>query len=131
MLNKDRIILMTKMASYENTEGKQNIEIGKYFRGDYLTIQLLKSFVIATVGFLIVFGLYFLYHFEEFVADIYDIDKLVAFAKNALIYYVVTVVGYEIISYLFFSYRYAKAKKNLKYYYYNLKKLGLMYNRRR
>ena len=130
MLNKDRIILMTKMASYESTEGKQNIEIGKYFRGDYLTIQLFKSFIVSTIGFWIVFGLYFLYHFEEFIAGIYEMD-LIAFAKNVLIYYAVTVVGYGIISYLFYSYRYAKAKKNLKYYYYNLKKLGLMYNRRR
>ena len=130
MLNKDRIILMTKMASYENTEGKQNIEIGKYFRGDYLTIQLFKSFIVSTIGFMIVFGLYFLYNFETFIADIYEID-LIAFAKNVLIYYAVTVVGYGIVSYLFYSYRYAKAKKNLKYYYYNLKKLGLMYNRRR
>lgn len=130
MLNKDRIILMTKMASYENTEGKQNIEIGKYFRGDYLTIQLFKSFIVSSIGFWIVFGLYFLYHFETFIAEIYEMD-LIAFAKNVLIYYAVTVIGYGIISYLFYSYRYAKAKKNLKYYYYNLKKLGLMYSRRR
>ena len=36
MLNEDRIILMTRMASYEENEGKKNVSIGSYFRGDYI-----------------------------------------------------------------------------------------------
>ena len=41
MLNEKRVILMTRMASYEAGEGKKNIEVGNYFRADYLAIQLL------------------------------------------------------------------------------------------
>lgn len=33
MLNQERIILMTKMASYEEHEGKKNNSIMNYFRG--------------------------------------------------------------------------------------------------
>lgn len=33
MLNQERIILMTKMASYEENEGKKNNLIMNYFRG--------------------------------------------------------------------------------------------------
>ena len=43
MLNEDRIILMTKLASYENGEGRKNVAIGNYFRSDYIGIQTAKS----------------------------------------------------------------------------------------
>lgn len=130
MLNEERILLMTKMASYEAGEGKKNIAIGKYFRGDYIAIQILKSIVSATISYALVLGLYIIYHLEELMADIYKID-LISFAKNILVYYLITVVAFAVVSYLIHSYRYAKARRNLKIYYYNLKKLGAMYNKRR
>ena len=36
MLNEEKIILMTQMASYEENEGKKNMAIGRYFRSDYI-----------------------------------------------------------------------------------------------
>ena len=30
MLNEERVILMTKLASYEDTEGKKNVKIGNW-----------------------------------------------------------------------------------------------------
>lgn len=127
MLNEERVILMTKMASYEENEGKKNVRIGKYFRGDYISIQVLKAVFCATIAYVIVFGLYILYDFETFMQDLYKMDLLL-FAKDVLFYYVVTVVSYSIIAYAVFSYRYTKAKKSLKCYYQNLKKLNSMYN---
>ena len=35
MLNEERIILMTKLASYESGEGKKCAATGSYFRSDY------------------------------------------------------------------------------------------------
>ena len=128
MLNEERIILMTKMASYEEREGKKNVAIGKYFRGDYIAIQINKKGFCATIAFVIVFALYILYDFENFMLDLYKMD-LISFAQNILIYYGVTVVIYGVISYLIYSYRYAKAKKSLKCYYHNLKKLNSLYSK--
>ena len=126
MLSEERIILMTQMASYESNEGKKNMAIGKYFRSDYIAIQVMKSVVYGTIAFFIIFGLYILYDFETFMQELYKMD-LLAFSQNVMIYYAVTVVGYTIVSYIVYSYRYAKAKKSLKCYYHNLKKLSAMY----
>ena len=54
MLNEDRIKLMTRMASYEENEGKRSMAIGKYFRSDYLSLQTIKSIISATLTFAIV-----------------------------------------------------------------------------
>lgn len=127
MLNEERIILMTKMASYEENEGKKNVAIGKYFRSDYIALQVLKSVISATLAYAVIFALSIFYDFEIFMQDIYKMD-LIAFAKNALIWYGIVVVIYGVISYIVYSYRYAKAKKSLKLYYNNLKKLNSLYH---
>ena len=129
MLNEERIILMTKMASYEANEGKKCMKIGNYFRSDYIIIQVLKSVIYATLAYGMCFGLYILYDFETFMQDIYKID-LIAFAINVLKYYGITVVAYGLVSYVVYTVRYAKAKKSLKCYYHNLKKLSSLYNSR-
>ncbi|MCH5338727.1 MAG: hypothetical protein J1E03_08095 [Acetatifactor sp.] len=126
MLNEERVILMTHMASYERGEGKRNVKIGNFFRSDYITVQVLKSVISATIAFAVVFALYILYNLEVFMQNLYAID-LIAFAKSVLIYYAVTVVGYGLVTYVISSYRYAKAKNNLKLYYHNLKKLNSLY----
>lgn len=127
MLNEERVILMTRMAAYEKGEGKQNVKIGNFFRSDYLSVELLKSVVCSTVAFLVVCGLYVLYDFEVFMQDLYKLD-LLALGMNVLMYYVVTVVGYGLLVYIACSVRYAKARKSLKCYYQNLKKLNALYN---
>lgn len=127
MLNEERIVLMTHMASYENGEGKKNVKIGNYFRSDYIAVQVLKAVVCGTIAYAVMFALYIFYDFETFMQDLYKID-LFAFAKNVLIYYGVFMAAYAVLTYVVCTYRYAKAKKNLKNYYYNLKKLNSLYN---
>ncbi|MDD6811971.1 MAG: hypothetical protein PUD93_08915 [Lachnospiraceae bacterium] len=127
MLNEERVILMTKLASYEANEGKKNIAIGNYFRGDYIGWQVLKSIISATIAFVVVFAMYIFYDFEVFMMDIYKMD-LLEFGKNVLILYAAVVGGYAVISYIVYAYRYNRAKKSLKLYYMNLKKLSNMYS---
>lgn len=126
MLNAERVILMAQMASYEENEGKKNVNIGNYFRSDYIAIQVLKSVLSASIAFVIVFALYIFYDFEVFMQELYKMD-LITFAKDVLLYYAVTVVSYGILSYGVYSYRYSKAKKSLKRYRHNLKKLNALY----
>lgn len=128
MLNEERIRLMTKMASYEANEGKKNVSIGSYFRGDYIGLQVIRAVISGTVGFFIVFGMYILYNFETLMADIYKMD-LLQFGRRVIIAYLVFIVLYAAVSYAIYTYRYTKAKKSLKRYYNNLKKLSYLYDK--
>ncbi len=130
MLNEERIILMTHMASYESGEGKKNVKIGDYFRSDYIAIQVLKSVLSSSIAFVIVLALYVFYDFEVFMQDLYKID-LIEFVKNILIYYGITVAVYGALTYVVCTYKYAKAKRSLRCYYQNLKKLNSLYNEER
>lgn len=119
---------MTKMASYEANEGKKNVSIGSYFRGDYIGLQVIRAVISGTVGFFIVFGMYILYNFETLMADIYKMD-LLQFGRRVIIAYLVFIVLYAAVSYAIYTYRYTKAKKSLKRYYNNLKKLSYLYDK--
>ncbi len=130
MLSEERIILMTRMASYEQGEGRKNVKIGNYFRSDYITVQVLKAVVCAIVAFLIMFGLYVLCNYEELMKKLYNIDELLVLAKDVLTYFCVMVGGYGVLTYIICTWKYVSAKKSLKCYYHNLKKLGSMYNER-
>lgn len=127
MLNEERVILMTQMASYEGGEGKQNVKIGNYFRSDYIALQLLKSILSGTIAYAVLFALYIFYDFEVFMQELYEID-LFAFAQHVLQYYLISVGIYVALTYAICTYRYAKAKDSLKNYYQNLKKLNALYN---
>lgn len=126
MLNEKRIILMTKMASYEANEGKKNVAIGSYFRSDYIGWQVLKSIISATIAFVVVFGMYIFYDFEVFMMDIYKMD-LLEFAKQVLTMYLWVVGIYAIISYVVYTVRYNRAVKSLRVYHMNLRRLAEMY----
>ena len=128
MLNEERIKLMTKMAAYEADEGKKNVAIGNYFRGDYIGLQVIKSIISATIAFVIVFGLFVFYDFEVFMSDIYKMD-LFGFGRIVITAYLIFVAVYALISYMIYTYRYAKARKSLKMYYNNLKKLAYLYDK--
>ena len=128
MLNEERIKLMTKMAAYEADEGKKNVAIGNYFRGDNIGLQVIKSIISATIAFVIVFGLFVFYDFEVFMSDIYKMD-LLGFGRTVITAYLIFVAVYALISYMIYTYRYAKARKSLKMYYNNLKKLAYLYDK--
>ena len=115
MLNEERIRLMTRMAAYEEHEGKKDIAISGYFRGDYISFQLLKSAIYATVGFALAVAMYVLYNMETFLEDFYKMD-MVEFMKGILSKYVLVISIYLVISYFVYSYRYHKAKKHVKQY---------------
>lgn len=128
MVNEEKVILMTRLAAYESGKGKKDINILHYFRSDYIGFQLLKSVIAATISFFAVFAVYIFYNFETLVQDVYKMD-LLAFGKTIIILYLCAVGAYGVISYAIYASRYSKAKKSLKTYYANLKKLAGMYDR--
>ena len=130
MISEQRVKLMTRLAAYEEGEGKKNAEIGSYFRGDYISLQILKSVASATLAFLLIVGLYILYDSELFMSEIYKID-IMDYVRKIIIYYVSFTAVYVVISYVIYAIRYRKAKRRLRVYFNNLRRLQILYQRER
>lgn len=130
MISEQRVKLMTRLAAYEEGEGKRNEAIGSYFRGDYISLQILKSVVCATLSFALIVGLYVLYDSELFLTEIYEID-IMDYVKKIILYYAGFTAVYVIISYVIYAIRYRKAKRRLRVYFNNLRRLQILYQRER
>ena len=120
MLNEDRIELMTKMAAYENRQGKKDMPINSYFRGDYISFQVLKS------AFALAVAMYILYDIEGFLTDFYKMD-IPEFVKGLGVKYAIVLAVYLLISYFVYAFRFTRAKKHIKKYVAQLKELEEMY----
>ena len=127
MLSQERIKLMTKMAAYEENEGKKYMSIGSYFRSDYMGMQVIRSVICGTLAFFLLAGLYVYYHFETMMQDIYKMDLLLL-GRRVLFYYIVFIAAYSVITYVIYSFHYSRAKRSLKHYYYHLKQLAAIYD---
>lgn len=128
MINEARVKLMTRLASFEQTEGKKSTAIGTYFKSDYIWKEIIKSVIYATLTFFIIVGLYICYDFEFIMNDIYGMD-LMEFGKKVLLGYLELVLGYGVITFIVYSMRYTKARNNLRRYYNNLRRLHQMYRK--
>ena len=128
MVNKERVILMTKMSAFRQREGKKTAAINQYFRSDYVGYQVLKSVISATIVYVILIATYIMFHFEELMQNIYNMN-LMAFARRLLVYYILLTGAYAIVSYVIYSIRYTKMRGSMKTYYSDLKRLAKLYEK--
>lgn len=47
MVNEEKVILMTKIAMYKESLGREDLEKGKYFQSDYVKLNCLKTIEIG------------------------------------------------------------------------------------
>lgn len=127
MVNENKVILMTKLASYEAHEGKKYLAIGRYFRSDYISLQLLKSLISGTLAFLVAVGMSVLYDMEAFMKNFYQTSDMIQLIKEMGIKYLILMGIYMLISYVVAAYQYNRSRQSLKTYYGNLKKLSKYY----
>ena len=118
----DRVMLMTRMASFEENEGKEAIRICNYFRSDYVCLNVVRAIVSATISYFLVLGLYVYYNIDRLLQDIYTMD-LMAMGRKLITAYVRFAGAFGIIAYVIYSFRYDWAKKHLSDYNYALREL--------
>jgi hypothetical protein len=127
MVNREKVILMTKLAMYEQSTGREDLEKGKYFKSDYVKYNCLKTLVSTTLMFLVILVAYIYYNIATIVQQLADMDYL-DMAYKVVVAYGITCVAFMIMAWFLYSYRYSKAKPQLIKYNQNLKKLIAFYN---
>lgn len=127
MLNEAKIRLMTKAAAYETHEGKKTIPVNHYFKGDYISINLIWSLISYTLAYVLCVGLWVFYQMEYLMANIHMMD-LPALGKRLAIIYVVGLVVYLVITLVYYSWKYKKSRKSLARYYQILKRISAIYD---
>lgn len=125
MLDPAKIRLMTKLAIYEKQEGETDVAIGKYYRADYVRMNILKTILAVTFGYLLLILLLVIYH-SEFLLDNALVLNYKLIGKQILGYYLFLLVTYIGAVGVGYTIRYARSHERLAKYYKMLGKLKKM-----
>lgn len=130
MLNNDKIRLMTKLALYEQKEGKKNIAGGKYYRSDYVSLAMINSAIIATLAYILILGSIVLVNIETVLSVMTAFDML-ELGRIVVVAYIIYMLIYLTITYIISRLRYDNIKSELKSYDNNLKELYTIYKKKK
>ena len=126
MLNEDKIKLMTGIAMFEKREGKRIVPVNRYFRGDYISRHVLRSFFFYTISYLLCCLIWVLYNVEYLLNDI-GLEDVVLTGKKAAGLYVIGLALYLFITVLVYRKRYEYSRRGMKVYTAKLKRLEKRY----
>lgn len=122
MLNEKKIALMTKMAIYEQGEGRKSIPMSKYYRSDYLSLRIINTAIVVTIAYFLVIALGVLVNLEKILDELVSMD-LLKIGRYMLIVYLVVIALNIIVTYFVYTHRFKRYRKGLNEYNGNLKKL--------
>lgn len=126
MLNEDKIKLMTSISMFEKKEGRYIFPMNHYFRGDYISSHLVRSFIGYTFCWLIGTLVWALYEIEYLFSPAV-MDHIHVFLLRFGIYYSAGLIVYLIITSVVYGKRYRSASRGMKVYVAKLRRLEKRY----
>ena len=126
MLNHEKIALMTKLASYEENQGKKNIPLSKYYKEDYVGLKMLNTAIVVTFAYIMILAVIVLMNIEKMMTELANMDYVKA-GRDILIWYVAIMAVYMVVAFIVYSIKFKKVRESLNEYNGNLKKLYAIY----
>lgn len=122
MVDKQKLIIMSKLAAYDKDLGKADKLQDEYYRGDYVYKKNLWTRFFALLGAAILLGLYYVYRIFILEADIFQLDYMQELT-NAGTFIVAVLAIYTIIGTILATIEYYLSQKRLKEYFALIRKL--------
>ena len=122
MLNEEKVILMTRLAIYEQGEGKKEIPMSKYYQNDYVGMHMLSAFITTTVVFVLLIALYIASDLEGFLTKL-TVMNLRGVVVRLVISYGSLLAFYVIAARFIYLKRFKQNRVHLNEYHSNLRKL--------
>ncbi len=123
MLDKKRIRLMVRIASYEKTNAKQDQKISSYYKKDYISLNTWITILWVTVGYAIVIGLMAISGMDVLFENL-TTTKLLMLIGLVIIGYIIVLVIYGVCASSYYKTKHNRAKQRVKRYYRDLSRLG-------
>ena len=128
MLDRSKVKLMTKLALYEQTQGKEDFKISEYYRKDYVGLHSICSFLWVTVGYICVWMLILLAGFDLIVGHMSLLLMLIMMLV-AVVGYVVILAIYAGVTSHVYNQKHKDTRQRVKMYNHDLIKLLKLYEK--
>lgn len=124
-MNEIRLREMMPLALYETKEGRKALRICKYYKSDYIAMQMIKTFFLTTIAFVLAVGLIVAGNIDWMLDNIDSFDPIKTGSIVLIIYILVTVI-YLIITFVVSKEKYERAKRSARAYEMQLRRLERM-----
>lgn len=128
MVNENKVKLMTKLALYEETQGKEDFKISEYYRKDYTGLHILCSVLWTTIGYVCLAALVGLGGLS-FLMDHMSLKIIIILGIAAVGLYLAVVIVYAVIASRIYNKKHKNARQRVKKYNHDLTKLLKMYEK--
>lgn len=122
MLDKKRIRLMVRMASYEKTNAKQDQKISSYYKKDYISLNTLITILWITIGYAIIVGLAAICGMDILFENL-TIIRMLILGGLVIVGYIIVLVIYGVCASSYYKLKHNRAKQRVKRYYRDMSKL--------
>lgn len=122
MLDMDRLQVMTDIAFYRKAEKKDITEGAQYYRSDYISKRMLRNLFGYTISYITILALAMLCSMDMLL-NTFDLAVVINIFKVYMLYYVIGLVIFEVITFCVYYYRYNKAQRAAGLYRTMLKRL--------
>ncbi len=126
MLNEEKLKLMTGIAMFEKAEGKRLALVKRYYKGDYISRNLLKAFLGYTLCWVIGLAMAAACSIED-ILSIVSLGDIWQYAVGYGMWYVAGLVVYLVIVCITCFRRYSYAARGMKVYTAKLRRLEKRY----
>ena len=128
MLDERKVKLMTRLAMYEQTQGKEDFKISEYYRKDYTGMHVLFSIFWGTVGYAGIIALIILAGLQSLMENM-SMQIVVTAGIAAVAGYLAVIIVYAVITGHIYNKRHKDARQRVKMYNHDLTKLLKMYEK--
>lgn len=128
MLDERKVKLMTRLALYDQTQGKEDFKISEYYRKDYVGLHIICTVLWVTVGYVAVWALAMIAGLDTFMEEM-STALLIILILAAVVGYVVVLVTYIGIASHLYNKKHQEARQRVKRYNHILTRLLKMYEK--
>ncbi len=115
---------MTKLAVYDEKKSKKEKRPGQYYRRDYMAFEMIKSFFYGSAAFLLGILMLGIYLME---GDTISTSRFFYLLILLAVLYVIFIGVYLALTYMIYSARYERGRREAREYYHTLKKVNELY----
>ena len=128
MIDEKKVMLMTRMASYESNEGREDLKISAYYRSDYVGLHIVYAVIWATIGYGCLAALAVICMFDKLM-DSMSMNVMVGLGIAVIIGYIITLIIYAAITYVIYNRKHQRARMRVKKYNHDLARLLKIYEK--
>ena len=125
MLDEKKVKLMTRMALYEEQQGREDLKVSAYYRKDYTSLHTLATILWVTIGYVCLVVLLGISVFDKLMEKM-SVGMIIVTA----IAIVAIIIAYAVYTHVTCNNRHKEARARVKLYNHDLARLLNLYKKK-